>query len=116
GRSAVGGLAGAGGRAAALYASERSAELYARAIAIGSTEPLEPGLLTSLYDRRGRALELLNDFVKAQANYEEMERRASDLGDEAMLLDALSRQATIHAVGTQQLDRGRSEALIDRAL
>jgi tetratricopeptide (TPR) repeat protein len=33
-----------------------------------------------------------------------------------MLLDALSRQATIHAVGTQQLDRNRSEALIDRAL
>jgi tetratricopeptide (TPR) repeat protein len=33
-----------------------------------------------------------------------------------MLLDALSRQATIHAVGSQQLDRSRSEALIDRAL
>jgi class 3 adenylate cyclase/tetratricopeptide (TPR) repeat protein len=115
-RSAVDRLAGAADRAAGLYSNEKAAELYARAIAIESAELPEPGLLTSLYDRRGRALELLNDFVKAQANYEEMERRAGDLGDEAMLLDALSRQATIHAVGTQQLDRGRSEALIDRAL
>lgn len=115
-RSAVERLAAAGDRAAGVYANEKAAELYARAIAIVSLEPPEPELLTSLYDRRGRALELLNDFVKAQANYEEMERRAGELGDEAMLLDALSRQATIHAVGTQQLDRSRSEALIDRAL
>jgi len=115
-RSAVERLGAAGDRAAGLYANEKAAELYARAIAIVSPESLEPELLTSLYDRRGRALELLNDFVKAQANYEEMERRAGELGDEAMLLDALSRQATIHAVGTQQLDRSRSEPLIDRAL
>jgi len=33
-----------------------------------------------------------------------------------MLLDALSRQATITRFGSQQLDRGLSEALIDRAL
>src|ERR1700687_297573 len=45
-----------------------------------------------------------------------MERRAGDLHEEAMLLDALSRQATIHAIGTVQLDQHRSEALIDRAL
>ncbi|MDQ2912425.1 MAG: AAA family ATPase [Chloroflexota bacterium] len=114
-RSAVERLAAAGDRAASLYSNEKAAELFARAIAIASSEP--PGLeLTSLYVRRGRALELLNDFVKAEANYEEMERRAGDLGDEAMLLDALSRQATIHAVGSQQLDRSLSEALIDRAL
>jgi class 3 adenylate cyclase/tetratricopeptide (TPR) repeat protein len=114
--SAVERLAAAGERAAGLYANEKAAELYARAIAIASAEPPEPELLTSLYVRRGRALELMNDFVKAQTNYEEMERRAGELGDEAMLLDALSRQATIHAVGTQQLDRSRSEALIDRGL
>jgi tetratricopeptide (TPR) repeat protein len=54
--------------------------------------------------------------MKAEANYEEMERLAGDVGDEAMLLDALSRQATIHAIGTVQLDGRRSEALIDRAL
>jgi class 3 adenylate cyclase/tetratricopeptide (TPR) repeat protein len=114
-RSAVERLAAAGDRAASLYSNEKAAELFARAIAIASSEP--PGLeVTSLYVRRGRALELLNDFVKAEANYEEMERRAGDLGDEAMLLDALSRQATIHAVGSQQLDRSLSEALIDRAL
>jgi class 3 adenylate cyclase/tetratricopeptide (TPR) repeat protein len=113
--SAVERLAAAGDRAAGLYANEKAAELYARAIAIAAAEP--PGLeVTSLYVRRGRALELLNDFIKAEANYEEMERLAGDLGDEAMLLDALSRQATIHAVGTEQLDRSRSEALIDRAL
>jgi tetratricopeptide (TPR) repeat protein len=114
-RSAVERLAAAGDRAAGLYANEKAAELYARAIAIATAEP--PGLeLTSLYVRRGRVLELLNDFLKAEANYEEMERLAGELGDEAMLLDALSRQATIHAVGTEQLDRSRSEALIDRAL
>lgn len=114
-RSAVERLAAAGDRAASLYSNEKAAELFAHAIAIASSEP--PGLeLTSLYVRRGRALELLNDFVKAEANYEEMERRAGDLDDEAMLLDALSRQATIHAVGSQQLDRSLSEALIDRAL
>jgi class 3 adenylate cyclase/tetratricopeptide (TPR) repeat protein len=114
--SAVERLAAAADRAAALYANEKAAELYARAIAIASAEPPKPELLTSLYVRRGRALELLNDFVKAEASYEEMERLAGSLGDEAMLLDALSRQATIHAVGTQQLDRSKSEALIDRAL
>ena len=114
-RSAVERLAAAGDRAASLYSNEKAAELFARAIAIASAEPA--GLeLTSLYVKRGRALELLNDFVKAEANYEEMERRAGDLGDEAMLLDALSRQATIHAVGTQELDRSRSEGLIDRGL
>jgi class 3 adenylate cyclase/tetratricopeptide (TPR) repeat protein len=115
-RSAVEKLAIAGDRAAGLYSNEKAAELYARAIVIASAEAIGPDLLTSLYVRRGRALELLNDFMKAQMNYEEMERRAGDLGDEAMLLDALSRQATIHAVGSQQLDRSLSEALIDRAL
>ena len=115
-RSAVERLAAAGDRAAGLYANEKAAELYAGAIAISSAEPPEPEVLTSLYDRRGRALELLNDFVHAQANYEDMEHRASDLGDESMLLDALSRQATIHAIGAQQLDRSRSQALSDRAL
>jgi class 3 adenylate cyclase/tetratricopeptide (TPR) repeat protein len=115
-RSAVERLAAAGERAASLYSNEKAAELYAQAIAIASAEPPAPELLTSLYVRRGRALELLNDFVKAEANYEEMERLAGDLSDEAMLLDALSRQATIHAVGSQQLDRSLSEALIDRAL
>jgi class 3 adenylate cyclase/tetratricopeptide (TPR) repeat protein len=112
--SAVERLAAAGDRAAGLYSNEKAAELYGRAIAIA--KPAKAELLTSLYDRRGRALELLNDFVKARANYEEMERLAGDLKDEAMLLDALSRQATIHAVGSQQLDRSLSEALIDRAL
>jgi tetratricopeptide (TPR) repeat protein len=115
-RSAIERLAAAGDRAAGLYSNEKAAELYAQAITIASAAPPGPELLTSLYVRRGRTLELLNDFVKAEANYEEMERLAGDLGDEAMLLDALSRQATIHAVGTQQLDRGRSEVLIDRAL
>lgn len=115
-RSAVERLATAGDRAAGLYSNEKAAELYAQAIAIASAEPPEPELLTSLYVRRGRALELLNDFVKAQANYEEMERRAGDLSDEAMLVDALTRQATIHAIGTVQLDRQPTEALIDRAL
>jgi tetratricopeptide (TPR) repeat protein len=45
-----------------------------------------------------------------------MERRAGDLGDEAMLLDSLSRQATIHAIGTVQLDQHRGAALVDRGL
>jgi class 3 adenylate cyclase/tetratricopeptide (TPR) repeat protein len=115
-RSAVDRLAAAGDRAAGLYANDNAADLYGRAIAIASVEPPKPELLTSLYVRRGRTLELLNDFVKAQANYEEMERQAGDLKDEAMLVDALTRQATIHAIGTSQLDRGPTEALIDRAL
>ncbi|MDP9276075.1 MAG: AAA family ATPase [Chloroflexota bacterium] len=114
--SAIDRLAAAADRAAGLYSNEKAAELYSRAIAIAWAEQPNSKLLVSLYDRRGRALELLNDFVQAQANYEDMEHRASDLGDESMLLDALSRQATIHAVGAQQLDRNRGEALIDRAL
>src|SRR5205823_8299017 len=116
GRSAIEKLAAAGDRAAGFYANEKAAELYARAIGIASTEPMDSELLTSLYVKRGRSLELLNDFAKAQANYEGMERRADDLKDEAMLMDALTRQATIHAIGTQQLDQQRSELLIDRAL
>jgi tetratricopeptide (TPR) repeat protein len=92
----------AGDEALATWAFEESLAHYNRARDVARRMAQTATAITSrsvqhLYENRGRALELIEDYEAAQANYEEMLAMAAERHDQTLELAALTAQCIIHA-------------------
>lgn len=92
----------AGDEALASWAFEESLVHYDRAREVAQrmgrkAAATTPQSLQQLYQNRGRALELIEAYQAAQANYEEMVSLAAERHDQALELAALTAQCIIHA-------------------
>ena len=105
----------AGDQAYRLYANEEAAAHYARAIARLDREAATAEVLSHLYLRRGRALELAARFAEAVAAYEELARLGAERGDGALELAAVNAHVTVRSVMNPVYDPVRAEALLARA-
>jgi predicted ATPase/DNA-binding SARP family transcriptional activator len=105
----------AGNRAASIYANTEAIAYFSQALALarpaGATE-----LLTGLYSRLGRVLELEAQTDQALAIYEEMEQVARQRDDRPMILAALMAQATLYTTPTAVYHPARGQALTEQAL
>jgi tetratricopeptide (TPR) repeat protein len=98
------------------FATAEAAQQFGRAIALAGEAGLEGAELVSLYQGRGRALELGADYPTADALYQEMQRLGRETGDGAMELAGLTGAASLYAVPTILFDLDRALTLADRAL
>ncbi|UCG24791.1 MAG: hypothetical protein JSW55_01990, partial [Chloroflexota bacterium] len=114
----------AGDEALASWAFEESLAHYdqARDVAgrmVEAGETVDPHSLRRLYQNRGRALELIEDYQAAQVNYDEMLSVAAERQDQALELAALIAQCIIHArhnpVFNPQRARQEGQAALDLA-
>jgi DNA-binding SARP family transcriptional activator/tetratricopeptide (TPR) repeat protein len=93
----------AGDEALGAWAFEESLAHYERAREVAERmagvvgAAVDPQSLRRLYQNRGRALELTEDYQAAQANYNEMLSVAAERQDQALELAALIAQCIIHA-------------------
>lgn len=97
------------------YANAEAITHYSAALQLAlSTHVTEP--LHELYLGIGKALRLTGQFQPAMHYYEQMQAHAESSGDQAMLLDSLSEQATVYATSTPLHNSDRALALCDQAL
>ncbi len=106
----------AGDRAARLYANAEAVAQYTRALTVAQAGSDNGPVLRNLYSRRGRALELLGEFKKAEQNYREIQSLADERGDRSLKLEALILLATLYSIGGPLLNWGLAQALSERAL
>ncbi len=111
----------AGDEALASYALQESLVHYdnARQAARGmleQQEALDSQSLRKLYQNRGRALELVDDYPAAQKNYEEMREVATSQQDRTMVLAGLTAQCIIQANHTTVFDPTMARELGEAAL
>ncbi|MDH3944639.1 MAG: AAA family ATPase, partial [Anaerolineae bacterium] len=102
--------------AARLYANREAADHYKEAIKFAQKVGISIEDLNDLYIKGGRALELSGGYEEAIGLYKELEQMGEEQGEPAMVLAALTPQATIASVPTEQYDAEHSKALTDRAL
>lgn len=106
----------AGDHAVTVYANLEALIHYDRARELAAEiHPTAPQLL-ELYTRRGRTLELRNEYDAALANYQELQDIAERAGDPALLLQALIRRTTIHSTPTARYEPKLGSKLAQRAL
>ena len=107
----------AGDTAFGLYAIAEALTHYSHALELASTaNDSRPAQLQHLYLRRGRCLELRNDYRAAQATYQAMQDVALSLGDQAMALAALLARATATIVPSLAQDTVAGAHLLDEAI
>jgi tetratricopeptide (TPR) repeat protein len=102
--------------AARLYANREAADHYKEAIKFAQKVGVSIEDLNDLYMKGGRALELSGGYEEAIGLYKELEQMGEEQDEPAMVLAALTPQATIASVPTEQYDAEHSKALTDRAL
>lgn len=106
----------AGEAAASVYANAEAVVHYTRALELANrTASIPLTRLSSLYLRRGRALELNARYDEALANYAAMEAWAVDHHNPAMRLMALMQRATLHSTSTPRYDYALAEDLSAQA-
>ena len=108
----------AGEAAARLYANTEAIEHYSQAVAICQDNPgaVEEALLASLYQRRGRVLEVAGRYDEALRNYEELERLGRERGSPTLELEALMPQALIYVTPTRYMSADRGRELAERMI
>jgi tetratricopeptide (TPR) repeat protein len=106
----------AGDRAAQSYAHVEAVTFYTTALASAQDGGATSTQLAHLYTKRGRALELSGQHVKAMENYAEMEALARRRGEASLELESLTLRVTILATATSVFDPARAQQLSDRAM
>jgi tetratricopeptide (TPR) repeat protein len=106
----------AGEHAFRLFANMEASEHFGRAIEIARRLEAPSVQLSHLYLRKGRALELLNKFDQALANYQELEALGRTRIDRSLELAALVPQAAIHSTPTIRFNPQLGQAFSRRAL
>ena len=98
----------AGDEALAECAFHEGLAHYDRALTVaqrlaGTAVTISPQSWLTLYQKRGRVLELVYDYAGAQANYEEMLEMGNSQHDQTIELAALLAQCIIHATSYSPL-------------
>lgn len=106
----------AGDAAARINANAEALEHYTHALAVAEKLGASGGLVQELFLKRGRALEIQNQYSAALENYEAMTRLAEARDDRALALGAMMASATIYSIPSTAFDEPRAQALNDRAL
>jgi hypothetical protein len=110
-------LVQAGDAAFANYANAESVSFYRQALDI-ARQPgaaYDPQLMSHLYSRQGRALELISRFDAALDNYRAMEATAQQHADQALELSSLMARAIIHSAANIAQDFPQAARLLERA-
>jgi len=106
----------AGDSAFQVYAQSEAVSAYSRALELSKEIAITPEQLHHLYTRRGRALELSNQFEQALKNYDEMLTAARDRKDRRMELDAQVASSTLYSTPTAVVDPAKGKALSEETL
>ena len=106
----------AGDQSFKLFANQEAGDHYQRAIEIALKLNVPSVQLARLYNSRGRALELLNQYDQALDNYEELEELGRSRNDRSLELASLVPQTTIYSTPTVKFDPQIGTELSRRAL
>ena len=106
----------AGDAAYTAYAQNEAVSSYTRALELSKEITITPEQLHYLYTRRGRALELNNQFEQALKNYDEMLFTARERHDRRMELDAQVATSTLYSTPTAVVDPAKGQALSEETL
>jgi tetratricopeptide (TPR) repeat protein len=106
----------AGDVASRVYAHNEAVDHYNRALQAADRCTAATEQLKHIFTRRGRAFELAGNYVRALANYEEMERVARERNDRLLELEGLMLRATAYAVGAHIRDWKKAQELSEQAL
>lgn len=106
----------AGDAAARINANTEAYAHYTRAIELGERLNRPGPLLQELYLKRGRILELKNDYVAALENYDALMELAFSRNDRHLELAALIGKATIRSIPSTVYDADLASVLNDNAL
>ncbi len=106
----------AGDSAFRLYAIPEAIDHYSRALTLAGEIEIEGDVLTHLFLRLGRSLELQTEYTAALENYRVMEALALKRGDQSMEMRALAARATVRAIPGLEQDPQQGKALAERAL
>ncbi|MES0360656.1 MAG: adenylate/guanylate cyclase domain-containing protein [Anaerolineales bacterium] len=106
----------AGDQSFKLFANQEAGDHYQRAIEIALKLNVPSVKLARLYNSRGRALELLNQYDQALDNYEELEELGRSRNDRSLELSSLVPQATIYSTPTVKFNPQIGTELSRRAL
>jgi tetratricopeptide (TPR) repeat protein len=99
-----------------VYANAEAILYLTQAIEIASRNELDSALLQQLFVKRGRALELMNQYDRALANYDELYDLAHARTDRAMELGAQMARATIFSTPNAQFNPTFAADLSNRSL
>ncbi len=106
----------AGDAAFRVYAYEEAVSAFSRALELADQSTLDGSLLTHVYLRRGRALELSNRYELALQNYEQMRSAAQDRQDKSMELSARVAAGTLYSTMTPVADAEKGRSLSQESL
>lgn len=106
----------AGDRAARMYANTEAISHYTQALDLAKRLQENNGDLLHMYSARGRAYELIGDYERALANYDDMAAEAISRDDRKLELAAQMASATLHATPTAKFDLARAQELSERTL
>lgn len=107
----------AGDEAARVYANAEAVSYYTMALDVARRGGEELTVtLQDLYLKRGRVLEVSNQFADALSNYKQMEADGRSRSKLALVLAALIPQATVHSIASPLFDPAKGQELSDRAL
>ena len=106
----------AGDGAFRVYAYNEAIGAYVRALALGGQAAISPAQLTHVYLRRGRALELNNQYELALQNYNEMLSAAQKCQDRAMELASKVAASTLYSTPTPLADASKGQELSEETL
>lgn len=106
----------AGDAAVRVDANTEALDFYTRALEVAKRLDAPPATLQELFLKRGRVLEVRNEYHAAVENYAALMRLAEARRDRAMELAAMMASATIHAIPSVVYDEGRAQELNDHAL
>lgn len=106
----------AGDAAARVDANTEALAFYTRALELAQRLDAPAATLQELFLKRGRVLEIKNEYPAALENYSAMMRTAEARGDRELELAARMALATIHSIPSSVYDQTRAQELNDRAL
>ncbi len=106
----------AGDSAFRVYAYSEAIAAYTRLLELNEQATINPVTLTHAYLRRGRALELNNQYEMALQNYDRMKAAAQNCQDRAMELAAKVAASTLYSTPTPMADAGKGQRLSEETL
>ena len=106
----------AGDAAVHIYANEEAVNHFSKAVDFSRDFAPSAEELSHLYRTFGRTLEVTGQDARAIELYKQLEEIGDDRNDEALTLQAMLSQATLHATYTTEFDPAKGKDLLTRSL